>query len=142
MSDDYFTLAVLTALVLFSVGVTYLMLRRKPAVTLREAHAGDPAAGAGGADAEETTTKQAITVTFSKSEVQHPWDPEAESLLEFIESRGIEVESQCRAGECGSCRTKLVSGEVLYRQEPSVNPGRGHCLLCITLPKSDLTLAR
>lgn len=83
-----------------------------------------------------------ISVNFSKSGVQHLWDPEQKSLLEFIESRNIEVESQCRAGECGSCRTKLISGEVEYLQEPSINPGRGHCLLCVSVPKSDLTLDR
>ena len=61
------------------------------------------------------TTAQAFTVTFSKSGKSIPWDPAADSLLEFAEANGIEVESGCRAGSCGSCQTGLPAGEVDYQ---------------------------
>jgi len=87
-----------------------------------------------------TGTQQAITVTFSKSGKSIAWDPDAESLLELAESNGIEVDSGCRAGSCGSCQTVLESGEVDYNQDPDAEIEDGHCLLCISKPKSDLTL--
>jgi ferredoxin len=144
--DDLYTIGVISALVLFSVGITLLTQRRKPSVSVRESSAGEQTApltelneGTGDEAAQEAAT---YTINFSKSGEQHTWEPAQASLLEFAESRGIEVQSQCRAGECGSCRTKLISGEVEYRQEPSINPGRGYCLLCVSAPKSDLTLER
>ncbi len=83
----------------------------------------------------------AITVTFSKSGKSLTWNPNAESLLEFTEDNDIEVDSGCRAGSCGSCQTALKSGEVDYSQDPDADVESGHCLLCISKPKSDLTLA-
>ncbi|MCU7880565.1 MAG: 2Fe-2S iron-sulfur cluster binding domain-containing protein [Candidatus Thiodiazotropha sp. (ex Lucinoma aequizonata)] len=84
--------------------------------------------------------QQAITVSFSKSGKSIAWNPEAESLLEFAEDNNIDVDSGCRAGGCGSCLTELASGEVDYNQDPDANVEVGHCLLCISKPKSDLTL--
>jgi ferredoxin-NADP reductase len=86
------------------------------------------------------TAAQVFTITFSKSGKSVPWDPSADSLLEFAEANGIEVESGCRAGSCGSCQTGLAAGEVDYHQEPDAEVDSGHCLLCITTPRSDLTL--
>ena len=72
---------------------------------------------------------------------QIAWDPGAGSLLEFAETAGIEVASGCRAGSCGTCQTALEGGEVDYQQRPDVDLEPGHCLLCITTPSGDLTLA-
>lgn len=83
---------------------------------------------------------QDFTITFSKSGKNILWDSSADSLLEFAESKGIEVESGCRAGSCGGCQTRLAAGEVDYNQVPDADVDAGHCLLCITTPKSDLTL--
>ncbi len=82
-----------------------------------------------------------ITVTFAKTGTSLPWDPDAESLLQFAEAQGIAVESGCRAGSCGSCRTSLQAGEVEYSQQPDADMEAGQCLLCISTPKGDLTLA-
>jgi ferredoxin-NADP reductase len=35
-----------------------------------------------------------------------------QSLLDAVEAHGIEIPSLCRAGVCGTCRTKVVSGDV------------------------------
>ena len=87
-----------------------------------------------------STTTQTVTVTFSRSGKSILWDPAAISLLEFAEANDIEVESGCRAGSCGSCQTAVKAGEVDYNQEPDADVMPGHCLLCISTPKSDLTL--
>jgi ferredoxin-NADP reductase len=90
--------------------------------------------------AAQTTGATPISVTFSRSGKSMLWDPAAASLLEFAEANDVEVESGCRAGSCGSCQTAVARGEVDYTQEPDVDVAPGHCLLCISIPKSDLTL--
>ena len=82
----------------------------------------------------------ALNVTFSRSNKSIPWDPAADSLLALAESHGIEITSGCRAGSCGSCQTAIQDGEVIYNQQPDADIAAGHCLLCISTPKSNLTL--
>ncbi len=89
----------------------------------------------------ESISAQKNTVTFSKTGTHIPWDPDVGSLLELAEAQGIEVESGCRAGSCGCCQTVLETGEVEYSQQPDADVEPGHCLLCISTPKGDLTLA-
>ena len=81
-----------------------------------------------------------INITFSQTGKNILWDPAADSLLEFAETNDIEVESGCRAGSCGTCQTTVKAGEVDYNQEPDADVSPGHCLLCISKPKNDLTL--
>ena len=92
-------------------------------------HAGQPAGGA------------LPSVTFSRSGRRVAWDAGAASILEFAEAQGIEVNSGCRAGSCGSCQTAIDKGEVEYSQTPDAEVAPGHCLLCISVPRGDLTLA-
>jgi len=90
--------------------------------------------------ATSSGTEEPITVTFSHSGKSILWDPVADSLLEFAEANNIEVDSGCRAGSCGSCQTAFKGGEVDYSQEADADVVPGHCLLCISRPKSNLTL--
>ena len=89
----------------------------------------------------KSITAEPITVTFGQSNRRIAWNPKLGSLLELAEESGISVESGCRAGSCGSCQTRLVSGEIDYQQQPDAEIEPGHCLLCISTPKSDITLA-
>ncbi len=89
----------------------------------------------------KTESGQTPTVTFNKSGKQIRWLQETGSLLELAEAQGIEVESGCRAGCCGSCSTRIESGEVEYSQDPEADIDPGYCLLCIASPKGDLKLS-
>jgi len=89
---------------------------------------------------EEVTTATELTVTFSQSGKTFPWKKAATSLLEFAEDHGIAIASGCRAGSCGTCMTPLESGEVEYHQRPDADLKPGNCLLCISVPKTNLTL--
>ncbi|MBV5274667.1 MAG: 2Fe-2S iron-sulfur cluster binding domain-containing protein [Lamprocystis purpurea] len=82
-----------------------------------------------------------VAVRFSGSGKTVAWDGCAGSLLDLAESQGISVDSGCRAGSCGTCETRIEAGEVEYRQQPDADLKPGHCLLCISTPKTDLTLA-
>ena len=82
----------------------------------------------------------AMEVVFSKSGKTLKWDSSAESILELAEDNGIEIDSGCRAGSCGTCITALKGGEVDYIEEPGALPEESSCLACIAVPKSNLTL--
>ena len=90
-------------------------------------------------DAQNEAAK-AIFVNFAQSGKQLQWPPLAGSLLELAEAQGISVNSGCRVGSCGSCQTKILSGEVAYRQPPDYDPEPGTCLLCVCSPKTSITL--
>jgi ferredoxin-NADP reductase len=91
-------------------------------------------------DAQSEAVANDIFVNFAQSGKQMRWPPFAGSLLELAESQGIIVNSGCRAGGCGSCQTKILSGEVAYRQPPDYDPEPGTCLLCVCSPKTSVTL--
>ncbi len=81
-----------------------------------------------------------ITVIFAKSGKQFQWSAQSGNLLEFAESQGIAIDSGCRAGGCGTCQTTIRSGEVSYRQSPDYDPDPGTCLMCVSIPKTNVTL--
>lgn len=67
-----------------------------------------------------------------------------ESLVVALERAGIRIETACRSGECGFCRTKVLSGSVYICPE---NDGRraadkdfGYVHACAAYPTSDLTI--
>ncbi|ONH51471.1 Ferredoxin-NADP reductase [Pseudomonas cedrina] len=61
------------------------------------------------------------------------------SLLEMLETSGIQVRSLCRAGICGHCRLKVSEGH--YTLEPDFcltdkDKDEGYALACCTFPRS------
>ena len=88
--------------------------------------------------AEPTAT--AVEVRFERSGRTLIWDGQDETLLDFAERHGVEVESGCRSGGCGSCETRLLQGNVQYDHAPDHDPAPGHCLLCVGRPSSPLVL--
>lgn len=80
------------------------------------------------------------TVRLAASQQQVEWDDECESLLELIEDLGVAIESGCRAGNCGMCAARVLEGEVATVKPPGVPMPAGHCLACISVPKSPVVL--
>lgn len=100
-----------------------------------------PASLRSGADTKPSATLAApIDVKFRRSGRTLVWDGRDASLLDFAERHGIAVESGCRSGSCGSCETKLIGGDVHYGAAPDHAVKPGHCLLCISIPESELVL--
>jgi ferredoxin-NADP reductase len=81
-----------------------------------------------------------IQVTFARSGTTATWRRSAGSLLEFAEQEGVRVDSSCRSGACGTCRTTITAGEVSYNQPPDYDPEPGMCLLCVCTPNTSVTL--
>ena len=63
-----------------------------------------------------------------------------ESLLAGLERTNHAVEYQCRSGYCGSCRVKLLAGQVSYREMPMAFIAQGEILACCCVLESDVAV--
>ncbi|MBV2131650.1 pyridoxamine 5'-phosphate oxidase family protein [Pseudomonas sp. MAP12] len=75
-----------------------------------------------------------VPVYFASSAMEARWAPDSGTLLELAESRGLSPEFSCRGGSCGTCKTKLVSGQVHYQAPPADLPEPGSVLICCAIP--------
>jgi len=80
------------------------------------------------------------SVGFQLSDKSTVWNNHSGTLLESAEKEGVEIESGCRSGSCGTCLTAILRGTVEYIQEPDSEIEAGSCLPCIAIPKTDLIL--
>lgn len=56
-----------------------------------------------------------VPVYFAASAKEARWAPGSGTLLELAEARGLAPEFSCRGGSCGTCKTRLVSGQCITR---------------------------
>lgn len=82
----------------------------------------------------------AITVEFRKSGIVAEWDDTAQSLLSFAEDQGLTPDFSCRAGICGTCTSRIISGDVSYFDDPLEDVAQGELLLCCSRPKTAIVL--
>ncbi len=88
-----------------------------------------------------TTENPDAPVSFQKSKQEILWSAEDGSLLEFSEDNGVTISSNCKAGACGTCEVRLISGEVEYpRGETNFSVRPGFCLTCACVPKGAICL--
>jgi CDP-4-dehydro-6-deoxyglucose reductase len=71
--------------------------------------------------------------------------PPGEDVLTAALAAGIAIPHSCRAGRCGSCKSRLASGQIEYPHgmPPGITAAeiaRGDVLLCQARPRSDLTV--
>lgn len=85
-------------------------------------------------------TTEPIEVRFQRSGRTLVWDGRDASLLEFAERHGVDIDSGCRSGACGTCETRLISGTVRYGRYPDHDVAAGHCLLCVGVPGTSVDL--
>jgi ferredoxin-NADP reductase len=82
-----------------------------------------PAALPAGAGAEERAARVALpAVTFSLSDKSAPLPPD-KVILDVADEIGVEIDNSCRVGTCGTCRVKLLSGQVTMAVEDGLEPG-------------------
>lgn len=80
-----------------------------------------------------------VPVVFMNSLKEARWTPDSGTLLELAEARGLEPEFSCREGTCGTCRTKLIKGEVTYVKDPTAKVGEDEILICCAAPAQQAT---
>ncbi|GAB1260544.1 FAD-binding oxidoreductase [Aurantivibrio plasticivorans] len=66
---------------------------------------------------------------------QH-WQRSDGTLLNFLETHGVEPNFGCRSGRCGSCRAKRLKGNVLHSSPPSSDLKDDEILLCVAKPSA------
>lgn len=79
-------------------------------------------------------------VRFGPDGAPHVWDGACASLLELAESAGAPVAAGCRAGNCGACRVRVVSGRVNTLRKPGTMTPVGECLACISVPDGPVVI--
>jgi ferredoxin-NADP reductase len=90
--------------------------------------------------AQSAEDAKAISIHFQRSGRTLTWTGKEGNLLDFAEAHGIQVESGCRSGSCGSCVCTLASGTVDYDSPPDYDLAPGQCLLCVGKPHETLAL--
>jgi ferredoxin-NADP reductase len=83
---------------------------------------------------------EGTNLEFRKSGKIVEWPANCKSLLELAEANDVPVRFSCRTGECFSCASKLLSGDVRYTHHLDDEPDEGAVLLCTAIPKSSLVL--
>jgi ferredoxin-NADP reductase len=69
--------------------------------------------------------------------------PAGRSLLETAEINGIDIPYGCRQGQCGTCATRLLAGEVKMDREDGLDPdlkAQGYVLTCVARAKGNVRL--
>lgn len=68
-----------------------------------------------------------------------------QTVLDAAEAAGLRLPFSCREGQCGTCRTKLVAGQVDMQHRGGIRQRQidmGYVLLCCSRPLTDLTIER
>ena len=81
----------------------------------------------------EPVAKEAV-IEFSESKVEQAWSEGDGNLLDFAEAHGFTPEFGCRSGQCGACKTKLISGKVAYQTAHPSAVAEDEVLLCCAVP--------
>ncbi len=103
---------------------------------LQERFGGKPASGPPPAGAIEGRA------VFAQSGVEADV-PEGATLLEVAEMNGVAIPFSCRQGQCGTCATRLVDGEVTMDAEDGLDAtlrADGFVLTCVGRAHGDVTL--
>lgn len=94
----------------------------------RPSTAAEPAAAASGGAFQMQERRSARTVPVTRGQ----------TLLDAADAHGLEIPSLCRAGVCGTCRTKVLEGDV--RCDGGVlddaDRASGYVLACVASPRS------
>jgi ferredoxin len=67
-----------------------------------------------------------------------------ETVIETLERYGYRPDFECRAGACGTCRLRLLAGEVHNGVTEALTPSErraGYILACVAQPVGKITLA-
>ncbi len=80
-------------------------------------------------------------ITFKRSGKVVHWDPAFDNLVKFAEANDCDIPYACLAGNCGTCLTTVLEGEVDYPGGATdFEAEEGTCLTCSCVPKGPVVL--
>ena len=84
-----------------------------------------------------------MTVTYRSESKEYKCDGK-ETILTALERAGVKVPVRCRSGECGFCRSKLISGKIYIPdgidRRRMADAQFGYIHPCCTYPASDIEI--
>lgn len=80
-----------------------------------------PPAAQGGPAAAPAIGPATATIRFAKANKVVALPPD-KTVLEVAESNGVSIDYACRVGVCGTCKTKLLEGQVTMEVEDALTP--------------------
>ena len=84
-----------------------------------------------------------IDVEFKTSGKTVKWCDSYDNILDMARANGIEIEADCEAGICGTCKIKMLSGKVEMDVQDGLDDEdirQNMILPCVAVPLSDLVL--
>lgn len=69
--------------------------------------------------------------------------PEDRYILETAETQSVSLPFSCRNGACTTCAVRVLAGQLHQPEAMGLSPSlqrQGYALLCVSYPRSDLTL--
>jgi ferredoxin-NADP reductase len=111
----------------------------KPDSIKQESFGGAAAKTAQGDSAASDT---GVAIEFARSGKTCRVRP-GQTVLEAAEEQGVTIPSSCRQGQCGTCRTKLLEGNVRMDTEQGLDPdfrAQGFVLPCVSHADGPLKL--
>ncbi len=90
----------------------------------------------------QSATSPATAKIFFANSWKETTCNEGEFILDAAEREGIEIESSCRTGTCGTCVSKLLKGEVKYDQNYDAlsDLEEGYVLTCCSKPVGQVVI--
>jgi len=91
---------------------------------------------------EGRASELSVNVTFARSALTIASSPQL-TLLEAAEANGIPIPFGCRQGNCHTCMTRLLSGNVHMFRDEGVDDAlrlQGFVLPCVSRPLNDVIL--
>ena len=86
------------------------------------------------------TAKKSAIVIFTKSGKEITCD-DSQPILSIAETAGLEIESSCQSGTCGTCKLSLLEGKIRYEGDPAaLESGENAVLTCIAHPEGRVVL--
>ena len=92
--------------------------------------------------ASEMPDTATSTVTFQRS-ARSTTLPANKTVLDAAESLGVTIDYQCRSGICGTCRCKLLSGQVTMPMRDALSDADeadGYILACQAHATDDIVI--
>jgi MOSC domain-containing protein YiiM/ferredoxin-NADP reductase len=79
-------------------------------------------------------------VTFDQSSYTILSTDASETILDIAERYGIQIESSCRSGSCGTCATAILDGDVAYPTEPTAPHSANTVIACVAIPTTNVVI--